>query len=117
MFFEGQLSRILGCGEFNRSFDGSERGEGGRPAYTHTNPNLPEAGKPATKSGKSMSIMTGVTFEGEPLPPYFMIKSDAELPRFQQKFATLPQIEARHGYPDRRRSYIHGKVARGVTSL
>jgi hypothetical protein len=48
--------------------------------------------------------MAGVTFEGEPLPPYLMIKSEAELPQFTRTFlATLPQIEARYGYPERRR--------------
>jgi hypothetical protein len=51
-----------------------------------------------------MSVMAGVTFEGEPLPPYLMFKSDADLPRFQKTFLVmLPQVEARYGYPDQRR--------------
>jgi hypothetical protein len=80
VFFEGQLARILGYDKVNLSFDGSERGKGGHPACTHTNRDLPEAGKPAPKSGMSMSLMVGSTFKGEALLPYLIIKSDAELP-------------------------------------
>jgi hypothetical protein len=53
VFFDGQLARILGYDEFNLSLDGSERGKGGRPACTHTNPDLPEAGKPAQSQARA----------------------------------------------------------------
>lgn len=103
VFHGGQLDRIVTYDEFSVSADGSDQGRGGRPAMTHTNPSLPEAGKPAQKSGKTFTVCQGVTMGGEALPPLVMMKSDAKVPKVPGEFlASLPQIRAQYGFPKER---------------
>jgi hypothetical protein len=103
IFHEGQLHRIVVYDEYSLSSDGSDQGRGGRPAVTHSNPALPEAGKPTAKSGKVITVMQGTTLGGEALPPYIMDKSSAKVPKASLSFiASMPQIKGRFGFQEDR---------------
>jgi hypothetical protein len=67
---------------------------------THTNPSLPEAGNPAQKLGKSLTVMQGATLRGKALPSYLMMKLDAKVPKVSSTFLlSIPQICAQLGFP------------------
>jgi hypothetical protein len=100
---ENQLDRIVTYDECNISSDGSDQGRGGRPACTHSNPALPESGKPAPKSGKTWTMMVAVTLGCEAFPIYLMGTSNANAPKFSGEFlARVPQIQGKFGFEQER---------------
>mmetsp|Transcript_6643 Transcript_6643/g.12145 ORF Transcript_6643/g.12145 Transcript_6643/m.12145 type:complete len:241 (-) Transcript_6643:394-1116(-) len=103
MFPEEQFARLLQFDEMKLSMNGCDQEISGRPSCSHTNPELPEAGKSAQKSSKRMTVMAGINFAREALPLYFLIPTDAKEPQVKREFLlALPQVEGQYGFEGRR---------------
>jgi hypothetical protein len=103
VFPEEQFARLLQFDEMKLSMNGCNQEIGGRPSCSHTNPELPEAGKSAQKSSKRMTVMAGINFAREALPLYFLIPTDAKEPQVKREFLlALPQVEGQYGFEGRR---------------
>lgn len=99
VFYERAFPRILQFDEMNLSLDCIEEIRGGRPASSHTNPDLPDGGKPKGKSGKTCTLMMGCNFACEALPPYFMFPSDAREPTVNSELMlAFPQVQGQYGW-------------------
>jgi len=60
------------------SFDGSEGRCGGRPAIQFTDPNLQASYKRTSKSSTTITMITGSSAAGEPIPPHFQFPTKAK---------------------------------------
>ena len=78
-FFDGQLHRIINLDESEVSTDGTSKLAGGLPSnsYSSTNNYLPKGVQETKKSGYIDTFIGGSTVAGDPLPPYFQLKSTA----------------------------------------
>ena len=63
---------------------------------------VPESGASAPKGGKKVTVIHGINFAGEALPPYIQFPTDAtnvdNYKLKKQLLPTLPQVKARYGY-------------------
>lgn len=98
VYHPGVEHRMIQADEFAVSLSGSEEGKGGRPAQTHSNPNLPEAGKPVQQSSVMATVMVAFTFGCEPIPPLFILPSKAKQPRINVKMIqNCPYLDVQLG--------------------
>ncbi|CAB9513798.1 unknown protein [Seminavis robusta] len=101
---EQRLSHVLQFDEMNVALDGADSSIGGRESKvpTATGIGLADAGTAAEKSGAKMTIMFGLNFAGEALPPLLLFPSHAKNPanyKLKADFAKcLPQVEAIYGF-------------------
>jgi len=114
VFHDGMDSRIANFDEMRISLDGSDENAGGRPSLTPSNPNVSEAGERVQKSGKSCSVLFGVTAAGEALPPLVMFPSHAKDPANYKLpsavLASFPQVKGQFGYPTARHFDVNFSV-------
>ena len=73
-----QLKNIVNVDETCLSFDGSNGTRGGRPEAVFWDPNLPRLGKATAKTGKTTTMITGSTAEGEAIPTHFQFQTSAQ---------------------------------------
>ena len=73
-----QLARILNVDETCLVMDGGTSQRGGRPAATFYSPSLPNLGKATIKSSVAITMITGSTAAGEPIPPHFQFPTAAK---------------------------------------
>ncbi|CAB9505420.1 hypothetical protein SEMRO_230_G093370.1 [Seminavis robusta] len=96
---EEALHRVLQFDEMNIALDGTDDSIGGRQSRIPTSKGMGNAGKAAEKSGASMTLMFGMNFANEALPPLFIFPTKSKDPtnyKHRVDFAaSLPQIEAR----------------------
>jgi hypothetical protein len=101
VWFEGQHCRVLQLDEMALFLDASLRG-GGRPSHVPTSATVPESGASAPKGGKKVTVIHGINFAGEALPPYIQFPTDAtnvgNYKLKKQLLPALPQVKARYGY-------------------
>lgn len=100
-----QARRVLQLDEMGLFLDASLRGDG-RPSHVPTSKAVPESGSAAPKGGKKVTVIHGINFAGEALPPYIQFPTDAtKAENYKLKaqiLASLPQVWARYGYSKRR---------------
>jgi hypothetical protein len=98
-WYEDQKTRGMNWDEMRWSFDYSKNGQGGRPPTIFVANKLQNVGEGAQKSSYSCSIMFGVTYNNEALPPLIILPSTAEYPRIREELVKrLHQIEGRFGH-------------------
>lgn len=98
---EDLLHRVLQFDEMNIALDGTDASIGGRESRIPTAKGHADSGKAVEKSGASMTIMFGLNFANEALPPLFIFPSKAKDSNYKLKVdfaATVPQLKARYGY-------------------
>ncbi len=100
-----QLKRILNFDETCLSLDGSTSKCGGHPEVILFDPRFPLADKAPSKSLLSMTMITGSSAAGDPIPPHlqFMTKSTSVNSCFPYDIAKyMPQIHAAFGFEEER---------------
>jgi len=75
---DSQLRRIINLDESNLSLDGSTATRGGRGGAAIWDTALPMIGQPVNKSNVSLTLITGSSAFGEPLPPHFQFQTKAQ---------------------------------------
>ncbi|CAB9500511.1 hypothetical protein SEMRO_85_G045320.1 [Seminavis robusta] len=97
---DDRLSRVLQFDEMNIALDGADSTIGGRASRipTATTIGLADSGTANEKSGTKMTIMFGINFAGEVLPPLLLFPTKAQNPsNYKLKVdmaKCLPQLEA-----------------------
>ena len=69
--------------EIGFSYDGCKNGVRGRKAMYHSNKNLPQPGQASNKSAQKNSLICGMTYAFEALPPGCILQSAAAAPQIQ----------------------------------
>ena len=96
--YEGQAEQICQFDKMSFSLDGSKNSQGGQQA---ANPDLPEAGVPTNKSSQKCSLMFGITFDNQILPPMAVIQSAVDLPKYQYDYIrNIHNVEGKFDYPE-----------------
>ncbi|CAB9523296.1 unknown protein [Seminavis robusta] len=107
---EEALHRVLQFDEMNIALDGTDDSIGGRQSRIPTSKGMGNAGKAAEKSGASMTLMFGMSFANEALPPLFIFPTKSKDPsnyKHRVDFAaSLPQLEAQYGFNRLRRHNV-----------
>ncbi|CAB9531097.1 unknown protein [Seminavis robusta] len=99
-----RLSHVLQFDEMNLALEGTDATIGGRESLipSVTRAGIKDGGQAAEKNGASMTIMFGVNFAGEVLPPLFIFPTgatDKKNYKLKADFAaTLPQLKATYGF-------------------
>jgi hypothetical protein len=78
VFYDGQLRRILNLDETAASLDNTSSEQGGRPAVVFYASGISEGTTKSSKCGYSVTVICGSNAAGEPLPPHFQLKSEAQ---------------------------------------
>lgn len=103
IWHEGQEHRVLNFDEMSLDLDISSTQAGGRPSNVPAANGVAGEGEAAQKSSEKVTCIFGMTFAGDPLPPYFQFPTKATDPdryKLQCKLlASFPQIKGKFGYP------------------
>ena len=98
-FGENVLHRILNFDEMPFSLDGSTNGVGGQKPGTNTNLGVTQPGMPTNKSSNRVTIIFGINFASEALPPLIITQSKAKDPRIKAKMILdCHQVEGKYGF-------------------
>ncbi|CAB9516025.1 hypothetical protein SEMRO_756_G197690.1 [Seminavis robusta] len=103
-----RLSHVLQFDEMNIALDANDSAIGGRASRvpTATRLGLNDAGSATEKSAAKMTVMFGINFAGEALPPLLVFPTQAKNPsnyKLKVEFAKcLPQLKARYGFDEPR---------------
>jgi hypothetical protein len=99
---EGQCRRVINLDEMSLSLDSSSTRAGGRPASVPTAIGVHGDGDPAAKSGDKCTIIFGMNFASEAMPPFIQFPTKAkETSRYKlhsSLLASLRQVKGRFGY-------------------
>ena len=99
VWFPGQPSRAGNIDEMSLSLDYSKNGAGGRPSATFTCTGVRSSGEPDQKSSYKVTILAGMTFGDEPLPPLIIIPSGAQEPLIRKELLKrFHQVHAQYGH-------------------
>ena len=105
-----QLRRIINLDESCLSLDGSTKVRGGRPGASAFDSALPIIGQPANKANVSITLITGSSAFGEPLPPHFQFPTkEKTAERERLPFETVrhfKSIRAAFGHRDVFNAYL-----------
>ena len=103
VFNPHQLHRIVNFDETAAELDNTSTNKGGRPAGAFYSYAVGARGATmASKTGYSMTIICGSTAAGDPLPPHFQLRSEAESSRqkIDKAFiAATADVVGTFGYP------------------
>jgi hypothetical protein len=69
--------QVIQLDEMALNLDTSIQG-GGRPSHVPTTSAVPDSGESAPKGGKKVTVIHGINFAGEALPPYIQFPTDAK---------------------------------------
>lgn len=82
------------------SYDGCKNGKGGRKAAVSNNKNLPQPGQPSNKSSKKNTVIAGMNFAAEALPPGLVLQTAAVNPMIRIQFLKyMKHVRGQFGYP------------------
>ena len=102
-WFPEQCCRAGNIDEMSWGFGHEANGIGGRPGVSLTTELVPNPGDPAQKSSLKVTILYGMTYADEALPPLIILPSSAEQPILREKLlCRFDQIVAQYGNPKRR---------------
>ena len=100
---EGQSSRVINLDEMSLSLDASSTRGAGRPASVPMAIGVHGEGDPAPKSSDKCTVIFGMNFDNEPMPPYIQFPTKAKDPRRYKLHASLmeslKQVQGRFGFP------------------
>ena len=85
--------------EMGFSYDGCKNGVRGRKAMYHTNKHLPQPGQASNKSAQKNSLICGMNFAFEALPPGIILQSSAVAPRIRvQLLKHMKHVRGQFGH-------------------
>jgi hypothetical protein len=104
VWLPGQAGRSGNIDEMSLSLDYSKNGAGGRPGATFTCTGVRSSGEPEQKSSYKVTVLAGMTFADEPLPPLIIIPSSAQEPMIRKELLKrFHQVEGQYGHSTRKR--------------
>ena len=107
---DSQLRRIINLDESNLSLDGSTETRGGRGGAALWDTSLPMIGQPVNKSNVSLTLITGSSAFGEPLPPHFQFQTKAKTTENMnlrtETIRFMKNIHAAFGHRDSNNEYL-----------
>ena len=102
-WFPNQCCRAGNIDEMSWGFGHDANGLGGRPGMSLTTELVPTPGDPAQKSSLKVTLLYGMTFADEALPPLIILPSSAENPIIRERLlCRFDQVVARYGNPRRK---------------
>ena len=104
VWLPGQAGRSGNIDEMSLSLDYSKNGAGGRPGATFTCTGVRSSGEPEQKSSYKVTVLAGMTFDDEPIPPLVIIPSSAQEPMIRKELLKrFHQVEGQYGHSSRKR--------------
>ena len=86
--------------EMGFSYDGCKNGMRGRKAMYHNNKHLPQPGQASNKSAQKNSIIAGMTYAFEVIPPGIILQSSAAAPHIRtQLLRYMKHVRGQFGHP------------------
>jgi hypothetical protein len=102
VWFEGQAKNVLNFDELSFSLDASTTRGGGRPSQVPDTIGVQGSGEAAPKSDAKVTVVFGMNFNDEAMPPYLMFPTKAtKETRYKLKaelLTGLRQVKAQFGY-------------------
>ena len=103
VWLPGQPARAGNIDEMSLSLDYSKNGAGGRPGATFSCTGVRSSGEPDQKSSYKVTVLAGMTFEDEPLPPLIIIPSGAQEPIIRKELlGRFHQVEGQYGHSSKK---------------
>ena len=104
VWLPGQAGRSGNIDEMSLSLDYSKNGAGGRPGATFSCTGVRSSGEPEQKSSYKVTVLAGMTFDDEPIPPLIIIPSSAQEPMIKQELLKrFHQVEGQFGHSSKKR--------------
>lgn len=103
VWLPGQPARAGNIDEMSLSLDYSKNGAGGRPGATFTCTGVRSSGEPDQKSSYKVTVLAGMTYDDEPLPPMVIIPSGAQEPIIRKELLRrFHQVQGQYGHSSKK---------------
>ena len=106
IWFEGQEFRVLNLDEMSLSLDASSTRGGGRQSQVPVALGIHGDGEAAPKSADKVTVIYGMNYGNEPMPPYIQFPTRAkDVTRYKLQtmlLMSLRQVEGKFGFPEPR---------------